>query len=57
MLPKREVPMEIKDIERELTEAGQSQVCTREELDLTLEELLGEMEETVQEVVRILRGG
>jgi hypothetical protein len=55
--PKRETPMEIKDIERELTEAGQSQVCTWEELDLTLESCWEKWKRPSRRWREPLRGG
>jgi hypothetical protein len=45
--PARKVPTVIKDREREreLAEAAQLRVSTKEEVDITLEELMGEIED------------
>jgi hypothetical protein len=47
--PAREVLMEIEGIEKELSEAG-CLTDTKEDLDITLEELMGEIEETLRKM-------
>jgi hypothetical protein len=42
----REVPMEIEDIDRELAEAGGLRDYWEEDVKVTLEELMGEVDET-----------